>query len=409
VPDGVVSGLVEPQQLEAYARLIVDFGANVQAGQRVLVIAAPEAAPLVRAVARACYRRGALFVDPWYFDAQVKRVRAERADPETLELVPSWYPTRLLELSEAHGCRISIVPSVPPGLMDGLDPALAGRDQLPMLAENFDVINAKTTNWLVVPWATPDWARVVHPGLPEEEANARLEEQLRFVLRLDTDDPEEAWRERLGTLHGVAQRIDAHRFDTLHLEGPGTDLTVGLLPTSRFAEDQVGTTTVDGVVHHPNLPTEEIFTAPDPERTTGVVAATRPLDLSGTVVRGLRIRFERGTVVSIDADEGAEALRARCAKDAGASRLGELALVDRDGLIGRTRTTFFNTLLDENAASHLALGNGYETTVGEADRERVNSSAIHVDFMVGSDEVSVTGTTRSGERLAVLRGGVWQV
>ena len=400
---------MEAQLLEAYARLIVEFGANVQAGQRVLVIAAPEAAPLVRAVARASYRRGALFVDPWYFDPQVKRVRAERADPKTLEFVPSWYPTRLLELSEAHGCRISIVPSVPPGLMDDVDPSLAGRDQLPMLAENFDVINAKTTNWLVVPWATPAWARVVHSGLPEDEAVTRLEEQLRFVLRLDTDDPEASWRERLGALHRVAQRIDAHRFDALHLEGPGTDLTVGLLPTSHFAEAQVGTATVDGVIHHPNLPTEEIFTAPDPERTTGVVAATRPLDVSGTVVRGLRIQFERGTVVSIDADDGAEALRARCAKDAGASRLGEVALVDRDGLIGRTKTTFFNTLLDENAASHLALGNGYATTVGEADRERVNASAIHVDFMVGSDDVSVTGIMRSGERLDVLRAGVWQV
>jgi aminopeptidase len=400
---------VDAQQLEAYARLIVDFGANVQPGQEVLVIAAPEAAPLVRAVARACYRRGALFVDPWYFDAQVKRVRAERADPETLELVPSWYPSRLLELSEAHGCRISIVPSVPPGLMDGLDPSLAGRDQLPMLAENFDVINAKTTNWLVVPWATPAWAQVVHPGLAPEEATARLEEQLRFVLRLDTDDPETAWRERLGALHDVAQAIDAHRFDALHLEGPGTDLTVGLLPTSRFAEDQVGTATVDGVIHHPNLPTEEIFTTPDPERTEGVVTATRPLDVSGTVVQGLRVRFERGSAVEIDAADGAEALRARCAKDAGASRLGEVALVDRDGLIGRTGATFFNTLLDENAASHLALGNGYATAVGEEDRARVNTSAIHVDFMVGGDEVSVTGITRSGSRVDVLRGGVWQL
>jgi aminopeptidase len=158
-----------------------------------------------------------------------------------------------------------------------------------------------------------------------------------------------------------------------------------------------------------NLPTEEVFTAPDPARADGVVSATKPLDVSGTVVDGLQVRFEGGRVVSIEAASGADALRARCAKDDGASRLGELALVDREGRIGKTGTVFFNTLLDENAASHLALGNAYATTVGEEDRPRINQSTIHIDFMIGSDDVSVTGLSADGAEVPVLRGGSWQI
>ncbi len=400
---------MEGQLLERYAQLIAGFGANIQPGQQVLVIASPEAAPLVRAIAAASYDRGAVFVDPWWFDPYVKRIRALHADPETLEFTPRWYGTRLLELSEAHGSRISISPNTPPGLLDGVDPAIAGRDQLPSLKEHFPVINAKTTNWLVVPWAVPAWARVVHPGLDDDEAMARLEEQLVYVLRLDEPDAEAAWGARIGELHDVATRLDAAQLDALHFEGPGTDLTVGLLPTSHFSKDTPGTTTVDGVVHHPNLPTEEIFTSPDPTRTEGVVTATKPLDVSGTVVTGLRIRFEGGRAVSIEADEGADALRTRCAKDENGSRLGEVALVDGQGRIGKTNTVFFNTLLDENAASHLAFGNAYQSAVGPEDYDRINASAIHIDFMIGSSEVSVTGIVRDGSRVPVLRGGVWQL
>jgi aminopeptidase len=393
--------------LSRYADLIVGVGANVQHDQQVLVIAAPEAAPLVRAIAAAAYARRARFVDTWYFDAHVKRVRAELAAEDTLEFVPAWYPTRLLELGAAHGSRISITPNTPPGLMDGVDPARAGRDQLPSLRAHYEVINAKTTNWCVVPWASAAWAALVHPGLEPAEALAKLEEQLVYVLRLDEDDPAAAWRERARQLGEAGAKLDAARFDALHYEGPGTDLTVGLLPTSHF--NGGNSDTIDGVTHIANLPTEEVFTSPDPLRADGVVTATKPLDVGGTVVKGLRIRFEGGRAVQIDADEGADALRARCAKDDGASRLGELALVDREGRIGKTGTVFFNTLLDENAASHLAFGNAYATGVGDEDVERINESSIHIDFMMGSDDVAVTGITRDGDRVPVLRGGAWQL
>ena len=394
--------------LARYAKLVVEVGANVQPGQIVWIVAEPRAAPLVRLVAAAAYERGARFVDPWYFDPFVKRIRLERAAEETLDFVPPWYGRRLIELGEGHGVRISITPQVPPGLLDGIEPARAGRDALPAHAENFDVINARTTNWTVVPWAVPEWARLVHPGLDDETALAKLWEQLVFVLRLDEPDPAAAWGKRLAQLHDAGRRLDAHRFDALRFNGPGTDLTVGLLPTSRFSFETPGMQTVDGVVHAPNLPTEEIASAPDPLRVDGVVTATKPLDVSGTVVENLRVRFEGGAAVEIEGDN-AEALRIRCAKDEGASRLGEIALVDREGRIGRTGTVFFNTLLDENAASHLALGNAYATHVGEADRDRINQSAIHVDFMIGSNDVDVSGVTHDGDEVPVLRGGAWQL
>jgi aminopeptidase len=400
---------VDAATLRRYADLLVEVGANVQPGQIVFVTAEPRAAPMVRALAESAYERGAKFVDAWYFDPLVKRARLERAGEDTLSFVPPWYIDRLAALGEHHCARITLTPVVPPGVLDGVSPERAGRDALPTLPNIFDVINARTTNWNVAPWPTPEWARTVHPALDSAGAVAKLWEDVAFTLRLDEPDPAHAWRERLRELHEVGARIDERRFDALRFDGPGTELTVGLLPTSRFAGDAAGAETVDGVVFAPNLPTEEINTAPDPSRVDGVVTATKPLDLSGTVVSGLRVRFEGGRAVDIDADENAEALRGRVSVDEGAARLGEVALVDREGRIGRTGTVFFNTLLDENAASHIALGNAYAVGVGEEDVPRINTSAIHVDFMIGGDDVDVTGLTRGGEEAPVLRGGAWKI
>ena len=399
---------MDAKTLSRYAKLIVEVGANVQPGQIVWIVAEPRAAPLVRLVAAEAYARGARFVDPWYFDPFIKRIRLEHAAEDTIDFVPSWYGRRLLALGEGHGVRISITPQIPPGLLDGIDPSLAGRDALPATKENFEVINARTTNWTVVPWAVPEWARLVHPGLDDDAAMAKLWEQLIYTLRLDEPDAAEAWRVRLGELHDAGQKLNQRSFDAIRFKGPGTDLTIGLLPTSRFGSDTPGMQTIDGVIHAPNLPTEEVTTTPDPMRADGIVTATKPLDVAGTVVRDLVVRFEGGRVVDVQG-ENADALRSRIAKDDGGSRLGELALVDRDGRIDKTGTVFFNTLLDENAASHLALGNAYATHVGEADRDRINQSAIHVDFMIGSNDVDVSGVTHDGDEVPVLREGAWQL
>jgi aminopeptidase len=218
----------------------------------------------------------------------------------------------------------------------------------------------------------------------------------------------EAWRARKAVLGQATDRLIDRGFDALHYEGPGTDLTVGLLPGSRWISGAMNT--VGGIEHLANIPTEEVFTSPDPERVDGVVSASMPLVLAdGTIVRDLRIRFEGGRAVEVDASTAAETMRTIVAHDDGAARLGELALVDREGRIGALDTLFYDTLLDENAASHIALGVGFAFTAADEHRDRVNRSDIHVDFMIGSPELRVTGITADGERVPVLVEGAWQV
>jgi len=398
---------MEQQALERFAHLAVDFSANVQPGQIVTIEAETGMEPIVRAVAERAYERGARFVDPTYFDPYVKRSRLQHAPDDSLEFVPEWYGNRMLQLGDLRAARIVFVPRVSPGILNGVDPKRAGRDQLPDIRERLEIINKRLVNWTIMPFPTQPWAELVYPDLDGEAALARLAQELSHVCRLDEDDPVAAWRERKETLHSVAARLTEHHFDAIRLVGPGTDLTVGLLPTSLWEGGSA--TTVDGIEHMPNVPTEEVYTTPDPTRADGVVRATKPLDVAGTIVTGLEVRFEGGHAVDIQADSGAEVLRERADCDADASRLGELALVDREGRIGTLGTTFYNTLLDENAASHIALGNAYELTVGAEDVPKINKSAIHVDFMIGGDDVQVTGLTADGGDVPVLRGGTWQI
>jgi aminopeptidase len=398
---------VEQHALERLADLAVDFSANVQPGQIVAIEAETGMEPIVRAVAARAYERGAKFVDPTYFDPYVKKARLQHAADDTLEFVPEWFGRRMLQLGDVHAARIIFVPRVSPGILNGVDPKRAGRDQLPDLQERLEIINKRLVNWTILPFPTQSWADLVYPQLEGDAALARLSEELIHVCRLDEDDPIAAWRERKETLHSAASRLTERHFDGVRFEGPGTELTVGLLPTSVWEGGT--TTTVDGVEHLPNVPTEEVYTTPDPTRADGVVRSTKPLDVGGTIVSGLEVRFEGGHAVDIQAETGADVLRERAASDADASRLGELALVDRESRIGTLGTTFYNTLLDENAASHIALGNAYEITVGPEDRPKINKSAIHVDFMIGGDDVRVTGITRGGDEIPVLLGGTWQI
>jgi aminopeptidase len=393
--------------LERFADLVVRFAANVQPGQIVAISTEPGKLELTRAIADRAYRAGAKFVDVMQFDLHVKRSRILHAGEDTLDYVPPWYGERVIALGEHRAARIALTGPSMPGLLSDLDPARAGRDQLPFLRESAQVVNARTTNWTAVPCPTAPWAQLVYPDLAPGEALARLWKDVLHMCRLDEDDPVAAWTQRQDTLTGAAQRLTAHGFDALHFEGPGTDLRVGLLPTSRFISARFET--VDGIRHMPNLPSEEIFTTPDPQRVDGHVRSTKPLVAGGTIIRGLRARFEGGRAVSIEADEGGELLANYATRDDGASRLGEVALVDGEGRIGPLDTVFYDTLIDENAASHVALGSAYEFTVGAQDRERINRSQIHIDFMIGSPEVDVTGVAAGGARVPVLRGGAWQI
>jgi aminopeptidase len=396
--------------LERYADLIVSVGANVQPDQVLAVEALPEAQPLVAAIAQRAYEKGARYVDVQYFDPQVKRIRAEFARDETLDWVPPWPGKRMLALGDLDAARVVLVPLVPPGLLDGVDAGRAGRDRLPTIPETFRVIDDRSIAWTLSPYPTLGWAKTVYPDLDGAEALERLWQDVAHICRLDEPDPAAAWQERIEQIWQSASKLDALDLDSLHFAGPGTDLTVGLLPSSRFAKEGGSSQTRTGVRHVPNIPTEEVYTTPDPERTEGVVTATKPLDVAGSLVTGLRIRFEGGRAVEIDADTNADALRQRCATDDGASRLGEVALVDRESRIGKLGRTFFTTLLDENAASHLALGDAYSAPIGdESDLPRINESLVHIDFMIGSDDVTVTGTTKAGAQVAILRGGAWQI
>jgi aminopeptidase len=400
--------VVRGDLLERLADIAVGLAANVQPGQIVSVGADHGQYELARAIAESAYKHGASFVDVSYFDPYVKRARIAFAEEESLTFVPSWYGHRLLALGEERAARISLAGPTTTGLLDDLDPDRAGRDQLPFVEEILKLASDRTTNWTVVPCPTEPWARLVHPDLPPDEALDRLWEQVAHVCRLDEADPVAAWAERADTLSAAAGRLNERRFDALHYEGPGTDLTIGLLPTSTFqaARDQ----TVGGIVHLANLPTEEVYATPDPQRADGRVRSTKPLVLTdGTIIRGLEVRFEGGRVVEVNAEQGAGVMRGRAAFDDGAARLGEVALVDREGRVGRLGTVFYDTLLDENAASHIALGDGFDEGLSDDDRQRRNRSSIHIDFMIGGDEVAVTGVTRDGERVPVLRDGSWQL
>jgi aminopeptidase len=400
--------MIPAARVERLAELAVAFGANVQPGQIVAIASEVGHEELTRALTASAYRRGARFVDVDYFDPHVKHARVAHADLDTLDFVPSWYGERVLALGDQRCALIHTTGHVAPGLFDDVDPARAGLDLLPRLKESGKVVSERTMNWCIVPFPNPGWAGCVHPELDEEAALERLWDEIAHVCRLDEPDPIAAWRERTDATARAAARLNDLALDALHFEGPGTDLTIGLLPTSRWANALFET--VEGVEHLANIPTEEVFTSPDPRRAEGVVAATKPLVFSdGAVVHGLRVRFEGGRVVQIDADEGADNLRTRCARDEGGARLGELALVDREGRIGPLGTIFYDTLVDENAASHIALGNAFDFAVGEEDRERLNQSSIHQDFMIGSLDVQVTGTTRAGERVPLLRGGAWAI
>jgi aminopeptidase len=390
------------------AELIVRFGANVQPGQIVALGSEPGKEPLARAVAEAAYRAGAKFVDLTVFDVHIKRARALHADPETLGFVPPWYGERMRTLGRERAARIMLSGPVAPHIMEGVDPALQSRDMLPAIRESIEVVNERTTNWTIGPCPTPGWAELVHPDLDPDLALGRLWEQIAHVCRLDAPDPVAAWEDRFARLLEVGRTLGQLALDAVRFEGPGTELTVGMLGSSRWLCADFATAT--GLVHHPNLPSEEVFTTPDPQRVEGVVRSTKPLFTSGRLITGLRIDFQGGRVVRMDADEGVETLRGLAQRDPGAGRLGEVALVDGAGRIGPLDTVFYDTLLDENAASHIALGQGFTFAIeGERDLERVNGSEIHIDFMIGGEDVAVTGVTREGRDVPLLRDGAWQI
>jgi aminopeptidase len=397
-----------PAQCQALAELIVsDVGVNLQAGQVVGISAEPGQEEIWRAVAEAAYRRGARFVDPWIFDPYVKHARLTHAPVDTLGYRPPWWGDRYRALGECAGAQIRLAGSAAPALMEDIPGARLAHDLMPRVPEFLEVVHARSWNWIAAPGPSAGWAERVYPDLGRDAALDRLWQEISFLMRLDAPDPRAAWRARFAELVATASRLDALGLDSLHFVGPGTDLAVGLLPGSiwRAAWDE----TVGGLRFAGNLPTEEIYTAPDPARVDGYVTATKPLAVGGATVHGLALSFDHGRAVAVNATQGAELVATMIAADSGASRLGEVALVDGAGRVGQLGTVFSDTLLDENSASHLALGAAYPDTVEGTDSlAAINQSSIHADFRIGSEAVTVTGVTSDGTRVPLLRGGAWQ-
>ena len=392
-----------PDSIEALARLVAAAGVNVSPGQTVVLRATLGQEQLAREVVGASYELGAQYVDVAYGDPHVRRVRLTRAPEAALGQLPPWRRRFPLDVEQAGGAMISLSGPVAPHLLDDVDPGRIGRDQV-ALPEQMEVIARQRMRWTIAPGPTAGWARLVF-GDDDPEALAKLWAQVATICRLDADDPVAAWRTRSAELGAAAARLTDAELDSLHFRGPGTDLTVGLLPGARW--EGGGMTSVDGIGFLPNIPTEEVFTTPDPERTEGTVSSTKPLLVSGRTITGLRMRFEAGHAVRIDADEGTELIRELAARDEHASRLGEVALVDASSRVGRSGLVFHDTLFDENAASHIAIGGGFPHLVDDAGAGRVNESGVHTDFMIGGPEIEVIGTTRDGRELPVLMHQRW--
>jgi aminopeptidase len=398
------------QRLDGLAKLAVAVGLNLQPGQTLGVNALIEHAPLVRAITQAAYQAGARYVDVWYSDQHVRRAHIEHAVDGDLGYSPPWLVSRMRTLGEQGGALVAITGNPEPDLFGDLDGERVGRARMRELNEESLKVVDGLCNWTIVAYPNAGWAQTVF-GEPDVE---RLWAAVETAVRLDEPDPVAAWRDHIAKLQERAAGLNERRFDALRYRGPGTDLTVGLHPESEW---RAALDVSRGIEHVANMPTEEVFTTPDARRVEGVVRSTFPLQIQGTIVRDLTIRFEAGRAVDVKASSGEQMMQTHVATDDGAGRLGEVALVDSDSRVGKTGIVFYDTLFDENASSHIALGesivaavDGASALTPEERNERgVNHSSIHTDFMIGSNELEVDGIDENGEAVPILRNGDWQL
>ncbi|MGN6799114.1 MAG: aminopeptidase [Gaiellaceae bacterium] len=390
-------------RIDRYADLIVQIGANVQPGQIVEVMARIEHAPVARAVTRAAYRAGASYVDVGYSDQHVRRAMIEHAADDVLSWTPPWILERAKHFGRENAAIVALVGDAEPELLADLPGDRVGKARMKELGEELTrQTNEGLNNWVVTGVPTEGWATQLF-GKPDVDA---LWDLVEFCVRLDEDDPVAAWRAHVEKLNARANLLNDMRIDTLRYRGPGTDLTVGLLPESRWMGCE--STSSTGVNYVANMPTEEVFTTPDARRTQGTVRSTQPLVLAGQIVKGLEVSFENGRISDVRAEEGAGVIEGELTLDDNAPFLGEVALVDGTSRVGQTGRVFYETLYDENASCHVAYGSAYAEAVEGGVIDGVNVSSVHTDFMIGGPEVEVDAVLRDGTVVALLRDNIWQ-
>ena len=402
-------------RLDRLGEVAVRVGMGLTPGQELLITAPLDAVPLVRRITEHAYRAGASLVTTLLNDDAATLARFQHAPDTAFDTAPGWLFDGMAAAFRGGAARLAVA-GENPSLLAGQDPARvarANRARSVAYRPALELITGFDINWTITCFATPSWARTMFPDLPEDAAVARLWDAIFAASRIDTADPVAAWAEHNATLRARTAMLNARRFAALHFRGPGTDLRVGLsdghlwLGGSEEAKN--------GIVCNPNIPTEEVFTTPHRLRVDGTVRSTKPLSYQGTLIQDIAVHFEGGAIVNANARTGQDVLQKVLETDEGAQRLGEVALVPHSSPISASGLLFFNTLFDENAASHIALGQAYRTCLeggataseDELAARGANSSLIHIDWMIGSGEIDVDGIDANGDAAAVMRGGEW--
>ncbi len=403
------------QKLDLLAQVAVNVGLGLQRGQELLMTASLDALPLARRITEHAYRAGASLVTTMYSDDETTLMRYQLAPNESFDRAAGWLYDGMAAAFKSGSARLAIAGGNPM-LLSHEDPEKVGRANSAMSKAYhpaLEYISRHDINWTIVASATPAWAAAVFPEDAPGVALAKLWNAIFASSRIHTTDPVSAWKQHDAALHVHAARLNEKRYSALRYRGPGTDLRLGL------ADDHLwlggGTTAGNGLYCIPNIPTEEVFSMPHKDRVDGTVTATKPLSHQGAMIEGIQVRFERGRIVEARATRGQEVLQRLIDTDEGARHLGEVALVPHSSPIANSGIIFSNTLFDENAASHIAMGQAYASCVRDGEKLTLeqlaakggNQSLIHVDWMIGSDKLDIDAVTASGTEEPLMRGGEW--